>query len=257
VRQEWQRERNARFRVVSPRKGTEGQKSSKGDVPARHDGGKSLYERAIVKRGGGDEAMKGDGKYPRAVLRGSNSSQGTDEAAVHLLNTVDGAGGNLSLGTEALVAQTAGWAAEMLAVLKDEADAVITRYITAHWEVADGAFVRLAPRTKLRREAGVPPGSFTVEWAIRYPALVVAGTGKRRLLSKYIRKGVGDRYTMRALRRHAQDWQVPLIEAAEDRLAPIRRQARAVIDVRRRLLEYAKLEASLQGGRGHDPEDGA
>lgn len=210
-----------------------------------------------MKGDGGDGVMKGDGKDPRGVLSGSNSPQGTDDAAVHLLNTVNGAGGNLSLGTEALVAQTAGWAAEMLAALKDEADAVITQYITAHWETANGAFVRLAPRTKLRREAGVPPGSFTVEWAIRYPALVVSGTGKRRLLSKYIRKGVGDRYTIKALRRHAQDWQVPLIEAAEDRLAPIRRQARAVIDVRRRLLEYAKLEASLQGGRVHDPEDTA
>ena len=155
-----------------------------------------------------------------------------------------------------LVAQTAGWAAEMLAVLEDEADAVITRYITAHWEVADGGFVRLAPRTKLRRAAALRRDPS--RWSGR------SGTrrgrrrpGKRRLLSKYIRKGIGDRYTIRALRRHAQDWQVPLIEAAEDRSAPIRRQARAVIDVRRRLLEYAKLEASLQGGRGHDPEDGA
>jgi hypothetical protein len=160
--------------------------------------------------------------------------------------------------TELLVEHVGTWAVDMLVALRGEAESVAMQYVCDHMKVKEGKYVRLVPRVRLRREPDAPPGSFVVEWVIRYPALTEAGSAKRKLLSKYIPRGAGDRYTPGALAKHAKDWQLPLVEAAEDYLAPIRRQVRAVIELRRRVREYAKLEAALRGtgATGDEDEEG-
>jgi hypothetical protein len=197
------------------------------------------------------------GNKPRPMGELPDWRQRGETARVsHILNDCGQRGEGSSPVTHKLLRVVDEWTQDTLDALSDSASDVIADYSAAHWEASGGGFERLGLRIKRRRSEQAPPVAFSVEWVTRHPAIVDRGANKRKLFSRYVRKGIGDRYSITTLRRHAEDWQIPLIEAEEDRLAPIRRQARAAVDVRRRLLDYAKLEARLLGGRPHDDEGG-
>lgn len=102
---------------------------------------------------------------------------------------------------------------------------------------------RIGVRIKEQHSSRATPGTFTIEWCTyRY---VNKAQGKA-CFTEYVKKGDGDRYPRSALGKVARDWQRPIIEAAEDDFAAIRRAVREVSQVRTQLRAAVRTARALR-----------
>jgi hypothetical protein len=76
-------------------------------------------------------------------------------------------------------------------------------------------------------------GNIAIEWFIQRTSRAIDATsGRRRVFSEHLRKGRSYRYPLSAFKPYARDWELPLIEACEERFAELRRQGALWVKVR-------------------------
>ncbi|HYN76359.1 MAG TPA: conjugative transfer protein MobI(A/C) [Lamprocystis sp. (in: g-proteobacteria)] len=135
-----------------------------------------------------------------------------------------------------IAAELDAWVQVELEALRQEAEQVQWRFDAEHQAAGQGRprseWGRVGVRIKEQRSSRATPGGFSVEWCTY--SYVNRPQGKA-CFTEYIKKGDGDRYPRNAFRKVARDWQRPLIDAAEDDFAAIRRAVRAVAQVRTQL----------------------
>ena len=141
------------------------------------------------------------------------------------------------------------WVKRHLEALREEAQAMQVLFETQLQAAGKGRSRSEWGRVTLRvREQPSPPatpGSFTLEWCTyRY----ANHGGTRTCFTKYLPRGEGDRYPMRAFQGHLRNWQRPIVAAAEARFATIRRAVRQIAHVRTQLRLAVRTERAVVQG---------
>jgi hypothetical protein len=110
---------------------------------------------------------------------------------------------------------------------------------------------RIGLRVRPQPSPPATPGTFTVEWCTyRYRNRANANA----CYTTYLPKGDGDRYPKSAFRGALRNWQRPIVDAAETRMAAIRRAVRHVAQVRTQLRTAVRVERALRDLLRADPE---
>lgn len=143
------------------------------------------------------------------------------------------------------------WYGQRMEDLFAEAEIEAARFYDRCRRHANGQWSKVGPRVRRARGDRSPPGAFVIEWTQQRGARQTKGQGPR-FYSTYIRRGAGDCYPVSAFRPLAQDWQLPLIEEAEEVFTRIRVLAKSAIQTRRRFREHEKLEARRRGGEADE-----
>lgn len=95
-------------------------------------------------------------------------------------------------------------------------------------------------------------GNIAIEWFIQRTSWAIDATsGRRRVFSEHLRKGRGYRYPLSAFKPYARDWELPLIEACEERFAELRRQGALWVKVRALV---RRLKAAVEKTNPEAPE---
>jgi hypothetical protein len=128
------------------------------------------------------------------------------------------------------------WVRQELDALREDAEQVRCWFEAEQQAAGKGRprseWGRIGVKIKEQRSSRATPGAFSVEWCSY--SYVNRAQGKA-CFTEYLKKGTGDRYPRGAWRKVARDWQRPLVEAAEDDFAAIRRAVREVAQVRTQL----------------------
>ena len=144
---------------------------------------------------------------------------------------------------DALPAQAESVRAQFVSRMRAEAQ---TRDRSERWRIG----------LRVREQASPPatPGAFTIEWCTYRFTRQADGNA---CFTNYIPKGDGDRYPKSAFRGKLRNWQRPIVDSAETRLAAIRRAARHVAQVRTQLRLAVRVEQALPELLREDGESGA
>jgi hypothetical protein len=135
-----------------------------------------------------------------------------------------------------LAADVDRWVKRRLDALREEAEAIRVQFETRLWAELPPQerheWGRIGLRVRPQPSPPATPGAFTVEWCTYSFA---HRAGARACFTNYIPKGVGDRYPKNAFCGKLRNWQRPIVDAAEQRFAAIRRSARQIALVRTQL----------------------
>lgn len=121
--------------------------------------------------------------------------------------------------------------------LRVEAKRVIDEYWAFH--LTQNEKMALKERSVLGTRVKVTDGNMAIEW-YRNQYVPKKGGGWQPL-SKYIRRGKGNRYATRTLAAWAKDWELSLVLETEDRLAEIREQYACLSKTRFYLRKWLKI----------------
>jgi hypothetical protein len=147
------------------------------------------------------------------------------------------------------------WVVRRLDALRAQAETVRAQFeaqLRAEAQTRDRREMgRIGLRVREQRSPPATPGAFTIEWCTyRFGRQAAANA----CFTTYIPKGDGDRYPKSAFRGKLRNWQRPIVDAAETRLAAIRRAARHVAQVRTQLRLAVRVERALPDLLGDDGE---
>ena len=149
--------------------------------------------------------------------------------------------------TGAAVQSVDRWVEERLEDLYQLAEAQVAqcqgRLAEAARDRPPSAVGKVGVRVRRQTSPAATPGSFTIDWVIWNYARTHSG---RKCHTRYIPRGAGDGYQRRSFQGIARRWQMPLIMAAEDVFASLRRRARLIAAVR------TQLRAAIRAGTDQD-----
>lgn len=128
--------------------------------------------------------------------------------------------------------------------LRKEAKKIIDEYWTFH--LRENEKKSLKNKSILGTRVKVIEGNMAIEWyANRY---VLKKDGGWQALSKYLRRGKGNRYSSRTLKQHAKAWEIEFVLEIEDQLGDIREQYSCLSKTRYYLRRWQKaLERQAAG----------
>lgn len=131
------------------------------------------------------------------------------------------------------------WVVEAKSELRNKAKSLVDGYWAHHFKVNEGLNVweKSALGVRVRNMEG---GDFYIQWY--WNEWYKDQEGKKRPLSKYIRKGKGYAYPRSALQARAKSWEIELVMSLESEFAEIRQQLRDV-----KLIELAMRRIKSRG----------
>lgn len=132
------------------------------------------------------------------------------------------------------------WVEQQIDQLVDEAKGIAEGFWAQHHDSR-----RTRPKDEWSRigvRARRHHGNLSVEW-FRIEWRGPVGKGRSAFRTQHLRKGHGKyRYSMKAFANHARDWELPLVQACEERFEQLRRKAAELARIRKAVTVLAVLD---------------
>ena len=125
--------------------------------------------------------------------------------------------------------------------IHEEAYGLVSQFWEAHVQFSNGKnFGFLGCRARLRT-SGV-----SIEWYNNYFTNTKDASGKKRMLSKAIRKGKKPNYSIKVIvdHKHRRDWEIEQINKLEPLFTEIRKRSNALANISRASKHYLKLSSA-------------